>query len=616
MGAIMNGMCLHGGVQPFGGTFLVFSDYMRPAIRLAALMGLPTIYVFTHDSIGLGEDGPTHQPVEHLAALRAIPGLLDLRPADGPETVEAWRAALRNRTGPSFLALTRQTVPVIDRGPGRPSAAGLHRGGYVLREAKSGRPDAVVAASGSEIGIALEAREAARRRRHRRARGERAELAPVRRAARGVQKRGAAGRCAQGVDRGGKHDGVGPMGGKRRGGDRDRPLWGFRALPGGVSSLRDHCGRGVCGGEVQGAGVPAGRRIALRCPAAGALAIAVLTAAAPSPPLAAQDTTQVMRVRGVRVEVPRPSTTAGGTSAVEIATDSLNVVAAPTAAEFLRRLPLIQMRANSRGEVQPDLRGADDRQIAVLLDGVLLTLGWDHRTDLSIVPFTAVRTVTLLRGLSSMVHGPNVLGGALELDVASGRWPQVAGDPLAGAFSLDHTGGASLGAATTALLGGEGAFTNEPSLSLSDAGWILRAGGGYRNSPGATLPGSARTDPRLDPELLANADGLRLNSDRVLADGFVSARYQHPDGAWLSTLITAVDAERGVTPEAHVADPRLWRYPDQSRTIVALSGGTAERASERGESYVHASFGLDRSSTTIDEYATPAYRTIVGARPA
>ena len=158
MGALMNGMSLHGGVHPFGGTFLIFSDYMRPAIRLAALMGLPVIYVFTHDSIGLGEDGPTHQPIEQLAALRAIPGLLDLRPADGPETAEAWRAALRHRTGPSFLALTRQTVPVVGRGPGRPAADGLHRGAYILRESSTGSLDAVLIASGSEVGIALAAR--------------------------------------------------------------------------------------------------------------------------------------------------------------------------------------------------------------------------------------------------------------------------------------------------------------------------------------------------------------------------------------------------------------------------------------------------------------------------
>ena len=160
MGAIMNGMALHGGIQPFGGTFLVFSDYMRPAIRLAALMKLPIICVFTHDSIGLGEDGPTHQPIEHLAALRAIPGLLDLRPADGPETVEAWRAALRYRTGPSFLSLTRQTVPLIDRDSDAAPASGLHRGAYTLRESPLGNntaPDAVIIASGSEVGTALDA---------------------------------------------------------------------------------------------------------------------------------------------------------------------------------------------------------------------------------------------------------------------------------------------------------------------------------------------------------------------------------------------------------------------------------------------------------------------------
>ena len=159
MASIMNGMALHGGIRPFGGTFLIFSDYMRPAIRLAALMGQSVIYVFTHDSIGLGEDGPTHQPVEQLAALRAVPNLCDLRPGDAAETEIAWRVAIERTEGPSFLALTRQKVVLLDRRGILTGAEGLRRGGYVLVEAASGTPEVILIASGSELGIILEARE-------------------------------------------------------------------------------------------------------------------------------------------------------------------------------------------------------------------------------------------------------------------------------------------------------------------------------------------------------------------------------------------------------------------------------------------------------------------------
>ncbi len=158
MGAILNGMSLHGGVRPFGGTFLVFSDYMRPAIRLAALMGQPVTYVFTHDSIGLGEDGPTHQPIEQLAALRAIPNLVDLRPGDAAETAEAWRIALERADGPSFLALSRQKVDILDRSV-LASAEGVRRGGYILADASEGTPRVILLASGTELALAVEARE-------------------------------------------------------------------------------------------------------------------------------------------------------------------------------------------------------------------------------------------------------------------------------------------------------------------------------------------------------------------------------------------------------------------------------------------------------------------------
>jgi transketolase len=155
MGAILNGIALHGGTRPYGGTFLVFSDYMRPAVRLAALMKLPVTYVWTHDSIGLGEDGPTHQPIEHLWALRAIPGLDVVRPADANETAYAWKAVLEHTDRPAALALTRQNLPVVEG----TSAEGVARGGYVLREASNGQPKVIVIATGSEVEIALNGRE-------------------------------------------------------------------------------------------------------------------------------------------------------------------------------------------------------------------------------------------------------------------------------------------------------------------------------------------------------------------------------------------------------------------------------------------------------------------------
>ena len=158
MAAAMNGMALHGGIVPYGGTFLVFTDYCRPAIRLSALMGVRVIYVMTHDSIGLGEDGPTHQPVEHLAALRAIPNLNVFRPADAVEVAECWELALAATKTPSVLALTRQAVPALRRDGGAENRSA--KGAYVLAEAQGGARDVTLLATGSEVGLAIEAREA------------------------------------------------------------------------------------------------------------------------------------------------------------------------------------------------------------------------------------------------------------------------------------------------------------------------------------------------------------------------------------------------------------------------------------------------------------------------
>jgi len=158
MGAIVNGMAAHGGVIPYGSTFLIFSDYMRPPIRLAALMGLHVVHVFTHDSIALGEDGPTHQPVEHLASLRAIPTLTVIRPGDANETAVAWRVALETRGRPVLLVLTRQDLPTLDRSL-YASADGLRRGAYVLSDAPGAKPELLLIASGSEVGLIVAASE-------------------------------------------------------------------------------------------------------------------------------------------------------------------------------------------------------------------------------------------------------------------------------------------------------------------------------------------------------------------------------------------------------------------------------------------------------------------------
>src|SRR5208283_166772 len=158
MGAILNGLAAHGGTVPFGATFLVFSDYMRPPIRLAALMGLHVIYVFTHDSIALGEDGSTHQPVEQLASLRSIPRLDVIRPCDANETAIAWRVAMETRDRPVALILTRQAVPTLDRTQ-LASADGLRRGGYILADAPDATPDLILMATGSEVALIVAARE-------------------------------------------------------------------------------------------------------------------------------------------------------------------------------------------------------------------------------------------------------------------------------------------------------------------------------------------------------------------------------------------------------------------------------------------------------------------------
>ena len=297
---------------------------------------------------------------------------------------------------------------------------------------------------------------------------------------------------------------------------------------------------------------------------------------------------------GLTVSVARPALTTGGSSSVVIDLDSLGSIPAPSMEQVLRSMPLIQIRTNSRGEMQPALRGSEDRQIAIMMDGVPLTIGWDHRTDMSIIPLTAARNVTLVRGLSSILYGPNTLGGVVEVDVARAERRVGSVDPLSVGFSLDETGGTNV-----SLTGGH-------LVDDIDDQWVFRGGAGFAERNGVPVSGAARSDPSIRSQFLA-ADALRLNSDSRRVDGFFTARYRADDGIWSSLSASGYDVERGVPPEAHQDAPRLWRYPEQRRLLAALSAGTGQRMTGFGEGDVEASIGVDLGSTLIEQFDTEAY---------
>jgi iron complex outermembrane receptor protein len=314
--------------------------------------------------------------------------------------------------------------------------------------------------------------------------------------------------------------------------------------------------------------------------------------------------TPVYRLEGLTIVVPRPVSTTGGASAVEVTLDSMMTRPAPTLEQVLREMPLIQIRRNSRGEAQPALRGGEDRQIAVIMDGVPLTLGWDARTDLSIIPLTSAQRVNLIRGLSSVLFGPNVLGGVIEVDVARGADRQQAPRPFQASLGFDQTGARSLSAAAGRLFEG------------SSGTWVLRVGGGHQARDGLVLPGDALEETDLDPALLTADGDLLLNTDRERYDGFLSTRFLSGSGSWLSLTTSAFKEERGVAPEAHVAEPRLWRYPEQSRWISAFSAGTGQRPTALGEGDLEISLGVDVGSSSIDQFGSSAYDDVVGGEEA
>jgi iron complex outermembrane receptor protein len=297
--------------------------------------------------------------------------------------------------------------------------------------------------------------------------------------------------------------------------------------------------------------------------------------------------TASVEIEGLTVFGMHPLTTRGGSSAIRAMLDSLPLPAAGSLEQVLRSLPAIHVRTNSRGEAELSVRGSGSRQVAVLVDGAPLTLSWDGRTDVSVIPAGALQQVTLVRGLSTLLAGPNVLGGAIELEsgVAGGRPGPVSFQVRSGADQVGAFGASAAMTAPRAMPGGV---------------LTMRAGLGHRDSPGVPLARGV-----VEP---VPSDGLRLNTDLTETDGFASARFERGDGGWLALAGSAFRAERGIAAELGVSAPRFWRYPYIARSLTVLSGGSGvQRAPWGGESSLGGSFGLDVGRTEIDAFTSRTY---------
>jgi iron complex outermembrane receptor protein len=297
-------------------------------------------------------------------------------------------------------------------------------------------------------------------------------------------------------------------------------------------------------------------------------------------------------VGGIEVEASRPTLTGGGATAVHTEMDSVEAVPSPTLAEVLRDVPLIRVRRNSRGQVQPSLRGMEERQIAVLVDEVPLTVGWDNRTDLSVIPMTAVNQIDMVRGLSSVLAGPNALGGIVKIGIGQGRFPGAIDEPVDLRTSVDQTGGTAVSGQVDHL------------VDAGDGRVWIKYGGGYRDRGDLAAPGDL-AGPGV-------AGGRLVNTDMRFANGFVSARYQADGGAWASLSTAGYWTERGVLPELHLLGgdapaPRFWRYPDQWQSLTSMSAGTGWRETPLGRGDLEASVGLDLRHQEIDGFGGLAF---------
>lgn len=331
-------------------------------------------------------------------------------------------------------------------------------------------------------------------------------------------------------------------------------------------------------------------RRALGVTTASVVMLAPARATAQEPRDSLADTTR--QIERIIVRAARQPATVGGTAAVLLRPDSLRGSPAPLLEEALRAMPFVLVRQNSRGEMELSMRGSDSRQAAVLVDGVPLTLGWDHRTDPSLVPLSGVQELVLVRGLSSLLHGPNVLGGVIEMGIG-GRGSAGPGTrALWAGTGVDHTGAhaITLGGATPVRIG---------SSSL-----VLRGGGGYRDRRGVPLPGSVRDT--------FSTDGLRSGSGLRHVDGFGAVRWDGRGGRRVGLTATGYRATRGVPPELHVTSPRFWEYPLQSRVLGALSASSGAIATPFGHASADLGGGLSSGRTELESFTDARHGSVQG----
>ncbi len=326
-----------------------------------------------------------------------------------------------------------------------------------------------------------------------------------------------------------------------------------------------------------------------------AIALACLpfaSAAAQTPRDSARADSAAQRLKAVTVTESRAAAVVGGASAVVVRTDALRTSPAPSLEQALRESPFVHVRQNSRGEMELSVRGSDSRQAAVLLDGVPITLGWDHRTDPSLIPLTGAQNLVIVRGLGSLLNGPNTLGGTIEVshDDAFGR---LGGGQAWGGAGVDENSSyvAALGAGRELadLMGGQLA---------------IRGGVAHRQRDGVSLPGGA-----IDPSA---RDGLRTNSDLTQTDGFASLRWSGAAGRNVGLTVSGYDAERGVPPEEHLTAPRLWRYPYTSRAMAAFSANSGSIQTPFGFGSLNVGAGYNGGRSKIESYDSRQYRTING----